>query len=347
MLYKTTRSDHDTFTAERALKELRAPDGGLYIPMQRIRYTSEELSVLLDQSPCGILASVMNQFFSCKLTDRDVEFCLGKRFFNLHTMSHRITVVEAWRNVDGDFSRIQRILTERIAIDKRHTPVGEWMQVVSGIALLFCAYSEMLRQGQIDGESRPDVAMLSGRFVGPMSAWYARDMGLPIGNIICCCNENSSVWDLLQRGEMKTCMPVQKTDTPRCDIARPEGLERLIRSSLGLSQAQRYASACDAGSEFDLNVEQKNHLRQGLHASVISNKRLGGVIANVYATNGYILCPYSALEYAGLMDYRAATGMNGPALIVSETSPLQCEDAVANAMGIPVSQLHERMDIGV
>lgn len=347
MLYKTTRSDHDTFTAERALKELRAPDGGLYVPMQRIRYTPEELSALLEQDSCGIIASVMNLFFSCKLTAKDVEFSLGKSVFRLHSMSHRITVAEAWRNVDGDFQWIARILTERIAIDKRHTPVGEWMQLVTRIALLFCIYSELLRQGQIDADAKLDVALLSGHLSGPVAAWCARDMGLPIGNIVCCCNENSAVWDLLQRGEMKTRMPVCRTATPKCDVARPEGLERLIHGALGLSQAQRYVNACDAGREFTLNAERHEQLRQGLYASVVSDKRLNGVIANVYVTNGYILCPYSALAYAGLMDYRAATGMNGHALMISETSPLQCEDAVAKAMGISVSQLHERMDIGI
>lgn len=347
MLYTTTRSDHDTYTQERALKEACAPDGGFYIPMQPLRYSRDELDALLDQSANGIIASLMNQFFGCRLTELDLDFSLGKNIFQLKSMSHRITLAENWRNPDGDFARIQRLLTEQIAIDKRQTPVGEWMQIASRIAMLFCVYSGMRKQGSVDPEIKTDAAVLSGDFYGPMAAWYAREMGLPIGNIICCCNENGTVWELLQRGELKTKPSVQKTGTPRCDVGRPVGIERLIRGTLGAKEARRYALACEAGGVYSLNPENHRVLRQGMYAAVVSDKRLSRVIANVYATNGYILCPYSALTYAGLMDYRAATGQSGPALIISETSPIQCEEAVAKSMGISVPELHERLDIVV
>lgn len=345
MLYTTTRSEHDTYTPERALKEACAPDGGFYIPMQPLDYSSDELASLLGQSDNGIIASVMNRLFNSKLTERELDFSLGKEFFQLKTMSHRITIAENWRNPDGDFARIQRLLTERIAIDKRKTPVGEWMQVASRIAMLCCIFSRIGKQGNMEPGMKIDVAVISGDLYGPMAAWYAREMGLNIGNIICCCNENGSVWDLLQRGEMKTKPQVQKTVTPRCDVGIPTGVERLIRATLGLSEAQRYCSVCMDGGVYELNPELHRLLRQGMYASVVSDKRLSGVIANVFATNGYILCPYSALSYAGLMDYRAATGQNGSALIVSDTSPILCEEAVAKAMGISVPELHERLDI--
>ena len=297
------------------------------------------------ESVPAIIAAIMNQFFSTRLTERDVEFCLGKSIFQLQSFSHRITVAECWRNPDGDFSRIQKMLAERIAIDKRCVCAGEWMQVACRIALLFCVYSQMLGREMFDSDSKLDVAVVSGSFSGPMAAWYARQMGLPIGNIICCCNENGSAWDLLQHGEMKTNPPIRKTGTPRCDIGRPVGLERLIRGTIGLNEAQRYAFVCGEGGRYDLKPEQHKLLRQGMYASVASDKRIPGVIANVYATNGYVLCPYSALIYSGLMDYRAATGKNGPAVLICETSPLQCEDAIAKAMGISVSQLHNRLDM--
>lgn len=345
MLYTTTRSEHDAYTSERALKEACAPDGGFYIPMQSLRYAPGELNALLEQSPNAIIAALMNHFFSCKLTERDLDFCLGKSIFQLHSMSHRITVAEGWRNPDGDFARIRRLLTERIAINKRETPVGEWMGIASEIAMLFAVFSQM--RGSLEPGTKPDVAVLTGNFSGPMAAWYAREMGLPIGNIICCCNENGAAWDLLSRGEMKTNQSARKTATPRCDVGCPEGIERLIRGALGLEEARNFAFTREMGGVYEVNAEKHRLLRRGMYASVVSDRRLSRVIANVYATNGYILCPYSALAYAGLMDYRASTGQNGPALILSQTSPVQCEDAVAKAMGISVPELHERLDIVV
>lgn len=345
MLYATTRSDHDTFTPERALKEPYAPDGGLYVPLRRKTFSQEELSELLDRSTGAILARILNEFFSCKLTEKDIEFSMGRSIARLHSMNHRITVAELWHNPDGDFSRIQRQMAQLAAIDKRSTPVGEWMQTASRVAALFCVYGQMLRQGIAEPGIKVDVAVLCGSFSAPMAAWYARQMGLPIGSIIVCCNENGGAWDLLRRGEMRTDLPVRKTSTPRCDTGRPEGLERLIRVSLGVKEARRYAFVCGEGGSYGLRSDQHESLRAGMYASVVSDKRIPRVIANAWSTNGYILCPYSALTYSGLMDYRAATGKNGPALMMSETSPILCEDTVARAMGITVSQLHDRLDI--
>lgn len=345
MLYTTTRSDIDTYTPERALKDLVAPDGGLYIPMQLRRMDRQELAELMAKPTAAIIAAVLNEFFQTTLSDKDIQFTLGKEVARLVDMSHRITVAECWRNPDGDLSRIQRLLVQRLAVDKRFTPVGEWLTVAVRIALMMVLYAQMVREGKLHLGQSVDVALVSENFCGPMAMWYARQMGLPIGMIIVCCNENSGVWDLLCHGDMKTNLPARKTGTPRCDSNCPNGLERLVREACGLHHAQRFASVRGEGGRYELNDEQLKLLRDGMYAAVISDIRLPRVMANVYATNGYILCPYSALAYSGLMDCRAATGRSGHALILAESSPLQCEDAVTAALGISSSQLQHKLDV--
>lgn len=46
MLYVTTRTKQDTFTAARALSEDRAPDGGFYVPMRLPRLDRREIKKL-------------------------------------------------------------------------------------------------------------------------------------------------------------------------------------------------------------------------------------------------------------------------------------------------------------
>ena len=133
MLYTTTRSNFETGTAQRALRELSAPDGGFYVPMVLPKYTPEQIAALQEQSPAATVAQIMNAFFSCRLTELDVEFLLGKNLAKLVSISHRITVAECWRNREGDFSRVVRLLTERIAVSKQEASPGEWMQIVTRI----------------------------------------------------------------------------------------------------------------------------------------------------------------------------------------------------------------------
>ena len=89
MLYATTRSKVATYTAQRALKEERAPDGGFYMPTSLPVYSHEELEALLKEPAGEIVARILNSFFKGKLGRMDVEFALGRKFFGLARISHR------------------------------------------------------------------------------------------------------------------------------------------------------------------------------------------------------------------------------------------------------------------
>lgn len=345
MLYATTRNKNDTYTAQRALRENRAPDGGLYIPVQIPSYDHDQILELKNLPAGEIIARVMNQFFACRINRWDVEFAIGKNIFNLVSMSHRITVGELWRNADGEFSRITRILTERIAVEKEDCVPGQWMRVATRIAVLFALFAELMRKDLAAPEEPVDIAVPTGDFCWPLAAWYGRAMGLPIGTIVCCCNENGTAWDLLRRGQMKTDGPVIKSNTPGYDFALPDGLEALICLTLGWEESARYQAACEKGGIYEISEEQHDLLSRGMYASVSSSKRLLADISNAYRTHGYVFCPYSALVYAGLMDYRATAGEGNGALIVCERSPLHSQELVARTMGTTVEQLRKWLSV--
>ena len=114
MLYATTRSKVATYTAQRALKEERSPDGGYYIPTSLPVYSADELEALLKEPASEIVARILNGFFKGKLGRMDVEFALGRKFFGLARISHRIVIGELWRNADGSFSELCRRLAQRL-----------------------------------------------------------------------------------------------------------------------------------------------------------------------------------------------------------------------------------------
>ena len=333
MLYITTRSDHDTYTAQRALKESAAPDGGLYLPMRWGRLSPSEIRTLLEAGNPEICAAILNYSFSLRLTARDAEFVLGKRMAVLKQMSHRITVAECWRNPEGEFTRTERIMAKLAAVDKRQTPVGQWLKVVSRICLLFCLFAEMDRQGGLPEGTTVDTVVGGGDFTGPVAAWYAREMGLPVGNILYCGKDAEALWDLLQTGQLRL---------DRTNPAAP-GMEQLIRICLGAREARSFASAVDQERVYQLGKGISKPF-EGLQASVIRDQRIPGIISNVYATNGYVLGPESAVLYAGLMDYRARAGSGGAALIVSQTSPVHGADTVAQALDLTKDQLQEHLN---
>lgn len=326
MLYVTTRNKFDTYTAHRTLQADRGPDGGLYLPFRIPKLDREELQALRCQSFCQRLASILNLFFGAQLTAWDVELCGGKNPSALVPMSHRILVAEMWRNHDLDYARLESRLAARIcgSEDIGHKPAS-WVGIAIRITMLFGIFAE-LPDGTVD------IAVSAGDFSAPMAAWYAREMGLPVGNIICS-HDDASVWNLLHQGEVRT------------DSTLPENLERLINATLGVEENLRFCEACDNKLLYTPLPGTLETLRRGMYATVISRDRLVGLIPSTYRMAGYIMGPGTAMAYGGLQDYRAKTGENRLALVMSDRSPALDSKMVAACMEMTEQQLRQQLGV--
>lgn len=328
MLYVTTKNKHDAYTAHRTLLSDRAPDGGLYLPFRMVTMERKEILGLGNLSFGQCVADTLNRFFACGLTGWDVEFCIGRYPVKMLDISHRIVVAEVWYNQAWDYAWAERSLAQRIS--GAEAP-SAWMRIAIRIAFLTGLFGELLRQGAVDMEHPMDVAVPAGDFSVPVSVWYARQMGLPIANIICGCGDNSAAWDLLHLGTVKM------------DGNMPVFMEQLVCETLGQGEAARYSGICECGGVYSLLPVDCEKLRSGMFAAVVSKERLVSVIPSAYRTNGYILGPDAAIGYGGLLDFRAKTGENRPALLLAERSPVCNGDFVAGAMGISVAELKEKM----
>lgn len=343
MLYVTTRSSRDAFTAQRALRENRGPDGGLYVPFRTPQFTAEDIEALAEKSFNKCVAETLNVLFNTQLTSWDIDLCIGRYSVRLEKLGHRILMGECWHNLDWQFSRMTAKLTELICSDKAVSPT-DWGEVGVRIAVLFGIFGELIREGIAGPEKKVDISVVSGNFSAPMSAWYARRWGLPIGNIVCCCNENGNLWDFICHGQLRTDGVAVQTITPDTDVLTPSGLERLIHDCVGAEEANRYVESCRRGSTYYIEDKLLHELRRGIYVTVTSSRRVESTIPSVYATHSYLLSPYSALAYAGLQDYRARTGESRYALVLAEKSPLRDAEVTAKALGITAEELKRYID---
>lgn len=331
MLYVTTRNARDVFTANHALIQDRCSKGGLYVPYSLTAFSPAKISELKNSSFVQCIADVLNIFFSVKLGELDVEFCIGKTSSKLIPMNHKIIIAENWHNSTRDFSYIVEKLYGRIRDDLNFAEKpSNWMHIAVRIANLFGNYSQMLQFGYLEPDAIFDVAVSADEFAAPMAAWYAKKMGLPIGNIICGCRNNDSLWELLHHRQMHLC------DHTYSDV------ERLIWETMGSDEAQAFY---DANSQiYEPDEEKCDQLRSGMFAAVVSDNRVSSVIRNVYRANGYLLSINSAVAYGGLQDFRASSGEGRTTLILSEQCPVCDCVAVSSATG--VSELDIKLQFG-
>lgn len=326
MLYVTTRGKYDTYTEHFANQSDRGPDGGLYLPFRMPEVTHETLLSLKDQTFGQRVAYVMNHFFSCQITGWDVELCAGKNPVKMLAMPNRVVLTECWHNHDQDFARLETGLTSRICDGK---PTS-WMRIAVRMAILFAVYGELLATEVCAPRQLFDVSVSAGDFTAPMAAWYARQMGLPVGNIICSHN-TSAVWDLIHHGELRT----------DCDL--PENLERLVNATLGVDENLRFCDFCSDRRLYTTRPGDLDILRKGMYASVVSSQRLTDLIPSVYRTTGHIIDTETAAAYGGMQDYRTKTGETRPVLLISERSPVHSSAQIAAAMEIPEQELLRKL----
>lgn len=279
------------------------------------------------------VAEILNLFFAEKLSGWDIDFSVGRYPVRIEQLGHRIFMAETWHNLEWQYQYLEKNLMELLHSEMEGP--GNWVSVACRMAVL----AGLLGNCELPGTDCVDISVVSGDFTAPISAWYLRKMGFPIGNIVCCCNENKQLWDLLCNGQMRTEADRLTTSVPEADITLPINLERLISDCGGVSEARRFLDCCLSGKLFSVSDSMLTKLREGLYVSVVSSDRAETTIPNVFKTHEYILSPASALAYSGLLDYRTKTGITRAAIVLCDKCPACDAGFVSDAMNISVEEL--------
>ena len=309
MLYTSTRDDKDIFTSGRVLGTDYAPDGGLFMPFRLPIFTSDEILKILALPFGDAVSSVFNMFFSGHLTGWDVEFAIGRVPVKLFQMNHRLIVAELWHNPGEMFDYVAEKLYDCVKVSDSRTEPTEWVKIAVRISILFGVFALMRKTDCLDTSGTVDIAIPADAFSVPMAAWYARKMGLPIGMIICGCNTNSGLWDLLRKGEY---------NTATAPLGAKLGHERLVCESLGTEACKQYVHLCNTGKIYAVPEENLQTLNDGLDAAVVGKARVESLIHAVRNSTGYHLSENAALAYGALQDYRAGSGEGRISLILAD-----------------------------
>ena len=329
MLYVTTRNSRDLYPSLRPLVQDDGPAGGLYVP--------HNLPVLTPGGNFGQrVADLLNGLYLPKLTGAKVDFAIGRSPVRLRAMHHRIAMAERWHNPQRDMDWAALELLRHIYPERELTACSEWGRLSVRMAMLSGVLQGIVDAGIADEAHPVDIAVEAGDFSWPMAAFYLRKMGAPVGSIVCACLDNSALWDLFHRGELRTRDPAA---APLC-----RGLERLVCTCLGQEEARRYSEICARRGVYAPEPEQLAHLKDHMYAAVLSTRRVRQLMKSVYHSSGDILTLEAAAAYAGLMDYRAATADARTSLVMMEKSPACQAETVSAALGLSAEDLRARLE---
>ncbi|MDR3345278.1 MAG: threonine synthase [Oscillospiraceae bacterium] len=210
-----------------------------------------------------------------------------------------------------------------------------WGRLAPQIAYYFSAYCDLVNIGSIRLGDKINFVVPTGNFGNILAAYYAREMGLPIGKLICASNQNRVLTDFLQSGTYNARRSFFTTISPSMDILISSNLERLLFLLSG-KDTRRLAdwmrSLRDNG-EYTVPPLLRTKLQELFWAGSCGEEDTRAAITRTWRDNAYLCDPHTAVGVDVLRQYRAATGDTATAVVAATASPFKFVTPVLEALG--------------
>ena len=195
------------------------------------------------------------------------------------------------------------------------------------------AYATMYAQGKVaDGEAI-NVVVPTGNFGNILAAFYAKNMGLPIGKLICASNDNKVLFDFFKTGVYDRNREFILTSSPSMDILISSNLERLIYRIAGEDSEKNAAlmKALSAEGKYEITDDMKAALAD-FEGGYASEADCFAVIKRLYEECGYVLDTHTAVAASVYYQYKDASKDETKTVIASTASPYKFTRSVMKAI---------------
>ncbi len=209
-----------------------------------------------------------------------------------------------------------------------------WGRVLPQICYYVASYIELVAQGKIaDGETL-NVCVPTGNFGNILAAYYAKEMGIPLGKLICASNANNVLTDFIKTGIYDRNRPFYTTTSPSMDILISSNLERLLYLLSGDDTlVAGYMKQLQETGRYEISEELKAKLAEHFLCGDCDDEKTANTIAKMMDTGDYLMDTHTAVAQRVVMEHRVATGDDTQTLIVSTASPFKFCDSVLGALG--------------
>ena len=276
---------------------------------------------------------------------------------NTHVVAIEGNFDDAQTNVKSMFN--DAALRERLATHQLQFSSANSMNIgrlVPQIVYYVYAYAQLVKTGQIQAGEAVNFAVPTGNFGNILAAYYAKQIGLPVGKLICASNENNVLTDFFKTHVYDKKRSFKVTSSPSMDILVSSNLERLIFHLLGNS-AEKTADlmkSLNQHGQYEL-TDFDPAILELFAAEYATEVETASEIKRVYEASDYIEDPHTAVASAVYQKYRTATGDETTTVIASTASPYKfpvvAVEAVMGQSGLSdfeaLTKLHEISGVAV
>lgn len=206
-------------------------------------------------------------------------------------------------------------------------------RLVPQIVYYVYAYAKLYENGVISRDEKINVAVPTGNFGNILAAYIAKNMGLPIGRLICASNENKVLFDFFTTGTYDKNREFVLTSSPSMDILISSNLERLIYRIAGNDAVKNAALMAQLAQEgkYDITEDMKAQLAD-FYGNYSSEADTAETIRELYDKTGYVIDTHTAVAAGVYHTYVKETGDTAKTVIASTASPFKFTRSVMNAI---------------
>ncbi len=238
--------------------------------------------------------------------------------------------------VKGNFDECQTAVKRIFASDTLKAKLQEkklifssansinWGRLLPQIVYYFWAYLQAVEQGKVVPGETMNVVVPTGNFGNIQAAYYAKRMGLPIGQIICASNKNNVLTDFFATGIYQSQRDFFQTISPSMDILVSSNFERFLYEMSGRNaeQIQTWYDSKNQGT-FTVDPATLKQCQDAVYAGWADEEDTLETISQSYKAYQYVFDPHTAVAMKVYNDYLSATNDQTYTVIASTASPFK------------------------
>ena len=191
-----------------------------------------------------------------------------------------------------------------------------------------------LRKNHSIGENeRFNVVVPTGNFGNILAGWMAKEIGVPLGQLICASNENKVLTDFFETGVYDINREFYLTESPSMDILISSNLERLLYRISGDDdqKTKDMMEALKSTGKYTITEDMKARL-DDFAAGYATEEECAQNIKKVYDKTGYVMDTHTSVASYVCECYQKNSGDNRKCVIASTASPYKFVKSVMSAI---------------
>ena len=203
------------------------------------------------------------------------------------------------------------------------------------VVYYFLAYASLLKRGKVRFGEKVDFVVPTGNFGDILAGWYAKQLGLPVGKLVCASNANRVLTDFLITGVYDRRREFYKTSSPSMDILVSSNLERLLYYAAGgdTDTVRNNMLRLQNSGYYKISAGAMEFIKRDFSAYCCDEAQTLASIRECFRETGYLPDTHTAVALHAAKEYRRTESSGAPLVVLSTASPFKFPAAVLTALG--------------